>query len=266
MGAFSALLILLFSLPPLWAKGPAANRKGNEAFRKGNYEDAATQYGRAAESLPGDRTVAFNQGTSLLKQKKYDEALRLLLAGSGDPRREVKAPSLYNAGNALAEGQKLPEALSAYRQAILADPSDMNAKFNYELAKRKLEQGQDENKDDENKDEQNKDENQDQNQDQQQNNDQQQNEDQQNKDQEQQDRNEQQNADENEDKAQQNPDQPNPEEGDEQQGAEDQKPQPAARLTKEQAERLLDALKDNEMEMIKARLKSKRKKNVEKDW
>ena len=37
-------------------------------------------------------------------------------------------------------------------------------------------------------------------------------------------------------------------------------------MTKQEAERLLDALKDNEIKQLKEKLKSNRRKNVEKDW
>jgi Ca-activated chloride channel family protein len=236
---FASLALVLALLPPLWAPGPAANKKGNDAWKKGEFDKAAGQYARALDALPAEKKLVFNRGTALLAQKKGDEALSALISAAADPRKEVKAPAFYNAGNGLFEGQKLDEALDAYKRAILADPSDQDAKFNYELARRKKKQ-QDQQKQDQKK---NQDQNK-QNQDQQQNKDQQQ---QQQQDQDQQDQ------------AQQPP----PDEQDQQQ---QKKPTPAAQMSKEQAEQLLDALKANEKEMIKARMTSKRKRDVDKDW
>jgi Ca-activated chloride channel family protein len=240
--------LLAFGLPSLWAPGPAANRKGTDALRTGDAAKAAAEYQKAVEALPTDRRALFNRGTALMAGGQLDAGLSSLMSAAGDPGREVRSASYYNAGNGLFGAQKLKEALDAYRQAILADPNDQAAKFNYELTKRKLEQ-QDEQK-------------QDQDQQQQQQNQQ----DQQNQDQDQQ----QQNQDQAENQQQQerqddqagNPEQeePRPEE------SQEQKPQPAAQMSKEQAEQLLDAMQQNEKEMIKARMTSRRKRDVEKDW
>ena len=132
--------LLLFGLPGLWAPGPAANKNGNKSYAKGAYQQAAGDYARALEALPAEKILTFNRGTALLGQKKMDEALAALVSATGDPRRGVQAPALYNAGNALFEGKKVEEALDAWKHAILADPSDENAKFNYELARRQQEQ------------------------------------------------------------------------------------------------------------------------------
>lgn len=246
MGASSLtlmLLILAALLPPLWAPGPEANRKGNEAWKKGKYDQAAGEFARALEAMPAERKLTFNRGTALLGEKKGDEALSALISATADSRREVQAPAYYNAGNALFDGQKLDEALDAWKRAIRTDPNDENAKFNYELAKRKKKQ-QDQQKKDEKKDQKN-DQKDKQNQDQQQ-------QDQEKKDQEQKQQD------------QQDQQQPQDQKPDEKQ--QPPKPQPAAQMSKEQAERLLDALKANEKEMIKARMTSRRKRDVDKDW
>jgi Ca-activated chloride channel family protein len=252
------LAALVFGLPSLWAPGPAENRKGAESQRKGQYEEALKHYGRAMEALPGERIVPYNAGTALLEAKKYDEALKALSAGISDPRREVKAPSLYNTGNALYATEKYPEALTAFKEAVLADPSNMDAKFNYEMAQYRLKKQQEEQ---EKQDKEQKEQKQDQKENQKS--------DEQNQDKSEGDQ------EKNEDGQQQQ--QPPPEPGEEQEQKPDpgedpeeapseQEPRPQSLLSKEEAERLLDALKANEMEMIKARLKSSRKKNVEKDW
>jgi Ca-activated chloride channel homolog len=250
--------LLIFSLPSLWAPGPRANKKGNDAYRKGRYDQALEQYQRGIEALPGERILSYNSGTALLQQGKHDDALKSLMAGAGDPRREVRASALYNSGNALFAAGKLPEAGSAYREAILSDPRDLDAKFNYELAQYRLKkQQQEQEKDKDQKDDQKDKQNQN-NQDQSQN--------QQNQENQKQQQEEQQNQNqENQQNQAQNQEQPNEqeEEGQEQQ---QEQPRPASLLFRQEAERLLDALKANEMEMIKARLRSSRKKNVDRDW
>ena len=253
MAVSSAVLValLIFSLPSLWASGPRANKKGNEAYRKGRYDQALTQYQRGMQSLPGERILSYNSGSALLQQGKLDDALKSLMAGAGDPRKAVRAPALYNSGNALFAADKLPEAGSAYREAILSDSEDLDAKFNYELTQyrlKKQQQEQEKNKDQKKDQKDKKDQN---NQDQSQ-------------DQKNQEKQQQQQQDQNQENQAQNQQQPN--EKQEQGEEEQEQPRPASLLSKQEAERLLDALKANEMEMIKARLKSARKKNVDRDW
>ncbi len=247
------MALLLFWLPSLWAPGPAANKKGNNAYKKGEYEKALSDYNKAMELLPGERTLSLNAGTALLQQQKYDEALRSLMTAASDPRSPVKSRALYNAGNGLVDTKKLQEALSAYREAILADPKDEDAKFKYELAQRLMAQQQKQQKNNKggknSKDQQQQQGGQSQQQKDQQDQQQQQNQQQaQNQPQDQQNPNEQESGDQ-----KQNPPQ-------------DQQKQQAGLLSKQEAERLLDALKANEAEMIKARLKSHRRKDVDKDW
>ncbi|TPW09342.1 MAG: hypothetical protein FD129_2235 [bacterium] len=237
------VLVLAALLPPLWAPGPEANRKGNDAWKKGKYDQAAGEFARALDAMPAERRLTFNRGTALLGENKGDEALSALISATADPRRDVQAPAYYNAGNALFEGQKLDEALDAWKRAILADPSDENAKFNYELAKRKKQQ-EDKKKEDQKKDQ--KDDQKDQKKNQEQ-------EDQQKQDQEKKEPQDQQ-------------DQQQPQQQNQDPSQEPPKPQPQAQMSKEQAERMLDALKANEKEMIKARMTSRRKRDVDKDW
>ena len=48
----------------------------------------------------------------------------------------------YNAGNAAYQTQQLEQSLEHYRRALLNDPSNQDAKFNYEFVKRQLEEQQ----------------------------------------------------------------------------------------------------------------------------
>lgn len=256
---FVAALLPLLSLPSLWAPGPAANQKGNQAFRKGDFPKAVGQYDKALEALPAEKRLTFNRGTALLGGQKLDDALASLMAAAADPRRDVRGPALYNAGNALFAGQKVDQALDAWRQSILADPTNMEAKYNYELARRQKEQQPkqqgNQNQKDQNQKNQSK---QDQSKQDQQN---QQNQPQQQQQQNQQNQNQQPNP------ADQPPaqnQQPNPSNQPDQ--PQNGQQAPMARLTKEQAERLLDALQANEKKLMKDRLKSNRRKDVDKDW
>jgi stress-induced-phosphoprotein 1 len=55
----------------------AEKLKGNELFKKGDYDGALEHYEKAIELEPHNVTFANNKATCLIKQKKYDEAVEV---------------------------------------------------------------------------------------------------------------------------------------------------------------------------------------------
>ena len=145
-------------------------RKGNRDFRKENYKEAELEYFRALAKDSLSFAANYNMANTLYRQESYDQAKKYL-----DKLKEVAADSpaaadyFYNLGNVCMALEDYQGAVDAYRQSLLRNPGDLDAKENYIYAKEKLKQQQDQqqnqNQDDQNKD-QNKDQNQDQNQDQ----------------------------------------------------------------------------------------------------
>ena len=68
--------------------------------------------------------------------KAYSAAVQ---SGEIDPARLA-----YDQGNVLYRSGELEAALESYRTALRTDPDDEDARFNYELTLRQLEQGQQE--------------------------------------------------------------------------------------------------------------------------
>lgn len=224
------LLLTLVSVGDLAAQNMperALVRKGNRLFAKERYDHSSEAYQSAllhdstsfearynlASALFRKAladTTAFNdpQGSAANLSSGYiQQAEGLLQAAAADSLRSEadRAEAYYNLGNAQFVQQKLQEALRSYRRSLKLNPADMEAKYNYALTKKLLEQqqNQDQNQNNDNQD-QNQDQNQNQNQNQNQdqngdgNNDQNQNQNQdQNQDQNQNDQNQNQNDDQN---------------------------------------------------------------------
>jgi len=123
---------------------------GNRAFREGRFADAVAEYQRAAERGDDSPLLHYNLGTALLRLGRHDEArTHLQLAVAGEAAAGVRQAAHFNAGNVDLEpafraqpsagvNEALMRAVQEYRRALLLDPSDVDAKWNLELAERLL--------------------------------------------------------------------------------------------------------------------------------
>ena len=233
------LFLLIMAALPLAVQAQQDKKsilEGNAYYRQQQYDEAAAAYQRSLghngpnglESIVGN----FNLGAAWYKQQKLDDAIQQFtdIAESATDKN-LKAKAYHNLGNALLESQQLEESIEAYKQSLMNNPKDDETRYNLAYAQEKLkEQQQQDNQDqqDQNNDE-NKD-NQDQNKD-----NQDQNKDEKNKDQ----------GDQDENKDQQNKDEKNKDQGDENKDNQEPQSQPG-QLSKQDAERLLEAMNQEE--------------------
>lgn len=252
------VVTLLAAWPAIAQQERKFIREGNELFEKQDFEKAEVEYRKAADKKANSFEAAFNMADALYKQKKYDEALEQFSALAKQETDKERLGEIYhNIGNTLLAMEKTDESIEAYKNSLRNRPASEQTKYNLEFARHKQQQdqqNQDQNKD-QNKDQQdqNKD-RQDQNKDQQNKDQQDQNKDQQNKDRQDQNKDQQNKNDQNKDQQQQHPQQ--------QQG----------KISKEDAERLLEALQNDEknvqekVQKQKAQEQKAKKMKIEKDW
>lgn len=129
-------------------------RKANEAYKSGNYAQADSLYRLALEAEPENSKIYFNLGNSLAKQGKVEEALEAYLnSHEFATAQEDRALAQYNIGSLLAENEDWKPAAHHFRNSLKLNPSDAEAKHNYELAKKKASEEENE----QNQDQQNQD-------------------------------------------------------------------------------------------------------------
>lgn len=233
-------------------------REGNDLFEQQDFEKAEVEYRKAADKKADSFEAAFNMADALYKQKKYEEALEQFSALAEQEKDKKRLGEIYhNIGNTLLSMEKTEESIEAYKESLRNNPTSEQTKYNLEYARRmQQQQQQQQQQNQENQD------NQEQNQDQQQQdqNQNQQDQDQQNKDQQNQDKQnqEQQNKDQqNQDQQQQNQQQAQPQEG---------------KISKEDAERLLEALANDEKQVQekvqkqKAQEQKAKRLKIDKNW
>lgn len=232
-------------------------RSGNKLFMEAvrdtsridtaRFSKAETEYRKALNKKPNDLKWNFNLADALYKQKRFDEATGKFneLAEKMETPEE-KARALHNKGNSQLMQQKIDESIESYKKALRHNPSDLETKYNLAYAQMlKNQQQQQQNQNQDQNQDQKKDQNNDQNQDQ--NNDQ-------NKDnQNQQDKQNQQNQQQDQNKDQQQ-----------------QQQQQQNKISKENAEQLLQVLQNDERniqdKVKKAKAAQSKKQQVEKEW
>lgn len=126
---------------------------GNLYYRSGEYARAAAAYESGLRREADSPTLRYNLGTALLRLQRYDDARRHLEAAVRANDVDLRQRAHYNAGNADLEpvfrdratdgrGEHLERAILSYKRALLLNPSDLDAKWNLELAQRLLEEEQ----------------------------------------------------------------------------------------------------------------------------
>ncbi len=241
--AFRAILLLLAVSGSAEAQTVRSHvSSGNHYYEKRRYADAEVEYRKALEKDPASREAHVNLGNAQYRQYRFEEAQRAYsasLVGTTAPRDEAAA--YHNIGNALFKAGKFKESVEAYKQALRLNPDDDDTRYNYQLAMDRLKNQQ--NQQQQKQDQKNDQKEQDRQQDQQQNQQQQQKQDQQNRQQQQQ--------------------RPQP-----QQARQDQSKQGQQQMPKEQAEQILQALRNNEKQLQKQLRKREAvgRARVERDW
>jgi len=233
--------------------GKKKGRKGNAQYVQEQYSEAVASYQDGVRSVQENGAGAVhsgllnNLGAALFRSGDAEQAgiaFSSAAAMAMSPEDLVRAS--YNAGNAAFSAQQLEASLENYRRALLNDPSNADAKFNYEFVKRQLDEQQEQEQDSDQNEEEN--------------------------DQEQDGEQDQENSDENQDgedqqEQQDNPDDQTQQEQDQQQEQEQREREDPTKLSQEEAQRILQALENEEEQLLRQVQKMKtRPRRVEKDW
>lgn len=113
-------------------------KEGNELYSDKQYDQALNKYQDALLSDPDNNRIQYNVGNTLYWKKKFKEALQEYQKVVGTEELPLEAQAYFNMGNTLYRLGKLPESILAYQQALKIDPDDMDAKYNLEFVRRKI--------------------------------------------------------------------------------------------------------------------------------
>ena len=135
------LLVIPFLLFWHWFE-PAAkkNQQGMKAYVEKKYEQALQAFLSAKGVKPELGQLKNNTASTLYQLKKYKTALEEFSKINPERSGILKSEFLYNLGNAFFRLNQYEKALESYKNSLILNPDDINAKKNYELALKKLEE------------------------------------------------------------------------------------------------------------------------------
>jgi len=233
------LLVCLLMLPFIAMNAQTDKkyiRQGNKEYEKNNYSESEIAYRKAIDKNKQSPEAIFNIGDALYKQKKYEDAGKQFIENTNlNEEKEKKSAGLYNLGNSLLMSNKVKESIEAYKGSLKLKPDNIEAKYNLAYAQDLLKQQEE-------KQQQNKD-NQDQKED-------------------------KSKQDQNKDKSEKQKDQQEDQNGDQEINQQQQQQQEQS-ISKEDAQRLLNALANDEknvQEKVKLAKAAKTRVRTVKNW
>lgn len=161
---FSIVLCVLLSGASLFAQEDKKDvRRGNKDYRKSNFKEAEIDYRKALLKDSTSFAATYDLANALYSQKDYEGAANTLekLSNSA-PESQYADRYYFNKGNVSLQKKDYKTAVDDFKQALLRDPGDLQAKESYIYAKKMLENQENGGEGESNKDQQNQDQQQDQ--------------------------------------------------------------------------------------------------------
>ncbi|MEQ8904448.1 hypothetical protein [Ekhidna sp.] len=157
---FAVILALIISDPKEIAKVNTLKKEAESAYLAGDYELALSKYTILSDSLGIDDPAIklnlahshYHLGDTAGAKSRYNQ-----LATA--PSNKLKSVAFQQLGVMSKDAGKLEEALQQLKSAIKADPTNQEARYNYEVVKKLLEEQkkQEQNQDQQDQEQENKD-------------------------------------------------------------------------------------------------------------
>ncbi len=127
--------------------------EGEEAYKRGDYLQASEYYRKKLEKKPDDPQLLYNFGTASYKNNMYDDAIAAFSGALKSDKIDLQKKAYYNRGNsyfqkgsevrqadAKAAAGHWRQALNSLNSALELDPADPDAKHNQSIVAKQLEE------------------------------------------------------------------------------------------------------------------------------
>jgi tetratricopeptide (TPR) repeat protein len=130
-------------------------RQGNRDYQKNNFPDSEVSYRKAIDKNKQSPDAVFNVGDALYKQNKFEDAGKQFIENINlNEDKSKKSGGFYNLGNSLLKANKVQESIEAYKSSLKLRPDNKEAKYNLAYAQDLLKQQQEQQKQQQDKDKQ----------------------------------------------------------------------------------------------------------------
>ena len=146
--AIAVLFIMIISSSSFSQNTKSAIIKGNIAYKENNFSAAEKEYRDALKGSEKNVIADYNLGNTLYRKDNAEEAAKSYdnaIQNTND--NAIKQQAFYNKGVAYQKAKKLPECIIAYKNALILNPNDEDARQNLQRALKEQQQNQKENKD-----------------------------------------------------------------------------------------------------------------------
>ncbi|MCY3773366.1 MAG: tetratricopeptide repeat protein [Gemmatimonadetes bacterium] len=207
---------------------PAAkNARGNELYHQEKYDEALAAYNEALAEDGENPALHYNRGNALHRAEQYPTSVQAY-TNALDGDAPLGGRAWYNMGNSLYRMGRLEESIKAYKEGLRIKSDDLDMKYNLEFVMRQHQEHQDRRNAQNPPDDQDEQDNQD---------------------------------------SQAQPPEPEQQQHEEGENPEQQQAPREGELSREQAERLLNALNRDELDIQRQlRRQQATQVNPEKDW
>lgn len=139
-------------------------RQGNREYDKNKFSQSEISYRKATDKNNSSPDAVFNTGDALYKQNKFEEAGRQFIENvKMNEDKSKKSAAMFNLGNSMLRANKLQESIDAYKGSLKLNPDSPEAKYNLayaeDMLKKQQQQQQQQQQQDKNKQDKNKDQN-----------------------------------------------------------------------------------------------------------
>lgn len=143
MKAKMLVLLMLVLLDPLALLAQADRhdvRQGNRRYGREDWKEAELSYRKALVKDSLSAAARYNLASALYRQENYEGAREMM--GSFEGQENLSSDIYYNSGDVALQLKDYAAAVEAFKQSLLLNPGDLDAKENYIYAKKMLENQQ----------------------------------------------------------------------------------------------------------------------------
>ncbi len=130
-----AIIFILLS-SSMWSFAQSAHmRNGDRLYREKKYAESLPEFLKAVAENEKDPVARYNLGNAYFRNGKYEEAEKSFdVPVAPGNSATLRQRAFYNKGVSFSRQNKLDESIAAYKNALLLNPADNDARVNLQKA------------------------------------------------------------------------------------------------------------------------------------